>query len=605
MFKQLFLSLLVLLVCVSFSIAKPLTLNQILEATCRVRAGGASGSGTCIYDEGQSYIYLTNAHVVGRRSQVYIEVFLQGKQSQRIPGRVIWTSYVNRTDVDFALIRVSKSSFRNYLPRVIGIAPRGYNISDGQYIASAGCPGARWPSAWEGHATGSNNSRVLFVPPPLGGQSGSGIHIYLKDNQGEWHTFVGAVLTWQIGSQGGAIPVNTLYRALYGQTDSWEPLKVPRNYKLIATTEEYAKDNKGNLHVIKQNSNGSRFVPTLPENHYIVDWNAQCPDGSCPPYNGGLRPPPRDPHLPVPPSRPPNGGGGVPDIGSPWPGTSPDQPEAPKEPEVDPEKEKLEKENKELKEKIDSLQAEKDKLKGQIDTLNKDYKNTQAEIKQITKKYENLTASQKAEIDKYNQQLVIKNAQLQELDRDKNEIQQKLAQVEQELREKTTELEQTTQIVQEKTTELEKVTTTVQEKTKELNKVSQIVEAQSQEISQQKNTIQTVEAVVNEKDEIIQESQKLKKWYQWITTGLSSIIGISFLALVWKWLRPKIRALMDLLEDRAQSRITPIVGEDIADSLRNKVDGLEKKIGDLIDKMVQTQENQHAVYSTDTNIKKK
>ena len=62
--------------CVSVAQAKFLNLNEIGEASCRVRVSGSAGSGTSIAAD-NSYVYiLTNAHVVGSKlnSRAAIEV---------------------------------------------------------------------------------------------------------------------------------------------------------------------------------------------------------------------------------------------------------------------------------------------------------------------------------------------------------------------------------------------------------------------------------------------------------------------------------------------------------------------------------------------------
>ena len=56
----------VMLIAVSSTVqANFLTLNQIGEASCRVRVSGAAGSGTAISQDDQYIYVLTNAHVVG------------------------------------------------------------------------------------------------------------------------------------------------------------------------------------------------------------------------------------------------------------------------------------------------------------------------------------------------------------------------------------------------------------------------------------------------------------------------------------------------------------------------------------------------------------
>ena len=374
MFKKIFL-ILALLLCPIVVQAEPLSLNQILEATCRVRAGNASGSGTCIMEDESNYYFLTNAHVVGNSTNLAIEMFQGGSQSRRIPGQVVWRRHQGRTDVDFAIIRVAKTAVGKFVPRIIPIVHDGYKISQGQYIASAGCPRARWANAWEGHATTDSSSRILFIPPPLGGQSGSGIHVYLKDSNGEWHTRLAAILTWSIGNQGGAISSNTLYAAIQGRV--FQPQRIPDSWTEVAEPKyaihysQWARGTDGNYYKMKLNANHRHYV-IMPPGVKASKWNilctlcdakhVQCPGPNCP-GRGGFRPPPRGGggNLPVPPSRPPTQPPGLPDIGSPWP---------PK-PTIDAEKEQLKKDKAELEKNKADLENKNEELENRVDELSK------------------------------------------------------------------------------------------------------------------------------------------------------------------------------------------------------------------------------------------
>ncbi len=199
----------------TLGVAKPLTLDETLEATCRVEVQNARGSGTVMYKSNDKYYILTNAHVVGNARNAHISFFNYGVKSDPVPAKVVWRKMGQ--GIDFAIVTVDVSSLGNYKPRIIPMVPPNYKVTSNQYISSAGCPRGAWAVAWEGHALNSNNGRVLFQPPPVGGQSGSGIHILWKDKSGELHTRLAAVLTWRIGDEGGAIPVSTLYNILQGK----------------------------------------------------------------------------------------------------------------------------------------------------------------------------------------------------------------------------------------------------------------------------------------------------------------------------------------------------------------------------------------------------
>ena len=274
--KKFLIALLLSTFMCSIALARPLSLNEITQASVRVSTGSAWGSGTCIYYDGSSYYILTNAHVVGSSSQANVEFFAGGWKTSFLQGKVIWKQFQDMTDVDFAIIKISKEKLGNFKPRVIPLLPAKYNVKSNEYIASVGSPEARWAMAFEGRFIGGDDSRLLFTPPPKPGQSGSGIHVNVKAENGEIYTYVGAVITWLIGNsqgkdangfdsaQGGAIPVSTLYRVLDNRTN-YMPNRVPSHYKYVANTTShihyYALGNDGNYYLMKTNpSTGLRSV---------------------------------------------------------------------------------------------------------------------------------------------------------------------------------------------------------------------------------------------------------------------------------------------------------------------------------------------------------
>lgn len=242
MFKSLLLAI-CLLVPVSAK-AEVLNANQILESTCRVTAGQYFGSGSCIKHENGKFFILTNAHVVGDNTTVYLEFFKNGRKTPPFPGQVVWKKLVEKTSMDFAIVAIDEKYFGKYPPRVAKLAPASAQAFSG-YVVSAGCPGARWPSAFEGFIINQETDRILFYPPPLGGQSGSGLYIISKDATGNWETYLKGVVTWRIGggvpgkttqmgyeaNHGGAVLVDTLISAYGGQVA--EPAKIPDHYENV------------------------------------------------------------------------------------------------------------------------------------------------------------------------------------------------------------------------------------------------------------------------------------------------------------------------------------------------------------------------------------
>lgn len=269
--------------------AIPLSLNEIGQATCRVDSGGGLGSGTCVHEDEKNIYVLTNAHVVSRSNKVSLEFFRAGLKTNKIPADVIWRRKVASSDVDFAILKVSKSYFGKYPPRIIPLASPSHKIKQGDYIAAGGCPNGRWLQLWEGQATSNNNSRVIFTPPPVSGQSGSGVIIVVKGSSGEYFSRVGAILTWRLGglsnvwdsngnniaAKGGAIPISTLHASLNNKV-GFTPTLVPLSYRHIKK-EQYGLGSDGRCYEITINSKGNRtcFVPLGVK---IVQWN--CPPGT-------------------------------------------------------------------------------------------------------------------------------------------------------------------------------------------------------------------------------------------------------------------------------------------------------------------------------------
>jgi hypothetical protein len=259
--------------------ARPLTLNEILEATCRIRVTLASGSGTAVFID-DNYVYvLTNAHVVGNNKNASVEFFPKGKQTTAFSGKVVWKAYQNRTDVDFAVIAIDKRQFGDKLPRIIPLLPQRHQLKGSEYIASAGCPRAEWAKAFEGHFTGLEGSRILFIPPPNPGQSGSGIHVNVKHENGKTYTYVGAVLTWQIAKKGGAIPVSTLHQLLRSR-QGYKPQPIPISYRYVADYK-YALGEDGIYYGINKDAYGRESVTLPPHKKGLrfLSWGIPCPPG--------------------------------------------------------------------------------------------------------------------------------------------------------------------------------------------------------------------------------------------------------------------------------------------------------------------------------------
>ena len=366
--------------------AKPLTLDEVLEATCRVEVNGALGSGTVIHKSNGKYYILTNAHVVGRNTNANLSFFNNGVKSNPMPARIVWRR--SGQGVDFAIITINSNLFGDHPPRIIPLVPPNYTVSARQYITSAGCPRGAWAVAWEGHALSNANGRVLFQPPPVGGQSGSGVHVKWKNPKtGESYTRVAAVLTWRIGREGtdsrgyeiangGAIPVSTLYNIL--QNRAYKTYKVPSNYYKVAFTGKYALGSDGKYYPESYKDDGVGTYVAVPPGRgvRIIRWGIICPPGGCPPNEPG----PMEPNPQPEPSNP--GEGGLPDFSQP----SEDEPGI------------LE----ELEGKIEKLKNERDNLVGEVEGMKDGIAGLRKQVDELLKNKEvdgNAITGLKAAID--------------------------------------------------------------------------------------------------------------------------------------------------------------------------------------------------------------
>lgn len=192
------------------------TLDDVHAASCRVNVSGARGSGTFIgCDGGQAYI-LTNYHVVTNASSASVDFWSNGDQVN-LRGRVVWRYYDENMPADFALIAVDADELEAKVdPPFVALGGKDARPGDNSFIISAGAPKGRFVQSWRGRVVDYyNGSTALFQPPPVPGQSGSGIFEVV-----DGELFLVGVLTWLIGaegqdsSRGGAIPVSNIYASV-------------------------------------------------------------------------------------------------------------------------------------------------------------------------------------------------------------------------------------------------------------------------------------------------------------------------------------------------------------------------------------------------------
>ena len=536
-------------ICTSGVHAKFLTLNEIGEASCRVRVSSAAGSGTSIAEDDDSIYVLTNAHVVGSNKSATCEFFRYGRKTTRIPGSVVWKSHNERTVNDFAIIKLQKSAFGDYPPRIAPFAPVDHQIKQNDYIASAGCPQARWLQLWEGHAlSDAGRDRVLFTPPPLGGQSGSGVYTVIDGD-----TYLCGVLTWSIQGKGGAIHIGNFLRAYKGETsDDYFNEKVPRTWEYISTTIEvtavtrkayYALGDNGLYYMQNFNSEGWKEEVTLPVGHEYIKikkWNVilevQCPGGRCPPIINPNRPPSPGP-SPGPAPDNGGGGGGKNPYGTLPPNLGPDfggNDEGGKG-QIDDYKKKIET----LEQQIRQLTTERNTLNQSITDLNSSLSEQTSTLERLKKDLERLKSAKDIDndqIDSLNNRIMRLNGSV---------------------------LQQISNMV-----DLEEDLKRKDEALGSLNGEYEILQGQTQQVKTQRNIL------------------------GWLFGGTTTGVTVwGLLSFYWKW-RGK-RKVKNIIEDRFDpEEITDVIGGKIDDIEERRTGDLRGLADYLQDKLESTIENQ-------------
>jgi len=190
------------------------TFDDAHAASCRVRVDGASGSGTFVGVAGGLAWILTNYHVVGRSGSARLD-FWTNSVLETVDASVKWRAYDASRGYDFAFCTLDPEELARIAPPFVRLGGPSATPSRDAFIVSSGCPDGRFAQAWRGKIVSFwNDSTALFQPPPVPGQSGSGV---LERVDGRL-TLV-AVLTWLVGergrddSKGGAIPVANLHEA--------------------------------------------------------------------------------------------------------------------------------------------------------------------------------------------------------------------------------------------------------------------------------------------------------------------------------------------------------------------------------------------------------
>jgi hypothetical protein len=388
--------------------AQPLTMDEALDAVCRVNTNSARGSGTVFQEDEENYYVLTNGHVIERARKGHLEFFQDGYKSAMIPFKTEYVAYEEGTALDLAVVSVKKKYFGRYPPRVIPLAPKGTKIGANDLVMAGGCPSAQWATAWKGRVLNNTGAVVSFNAAPIGGQSGSGVLILIKDGEGVIHTRLGVLLAWRVGDgawtddgpndYGAGLSLKQIYDIMEGNGRGYP---IETSYGLVGEKKETkntksAEERLGKVcphcghkikdHVVIPYEGGLRktvrgefmFCPELKLSDGSIEDTAK--------YYGGIkvgelyegnglfpwcpwdnRPPNQPPQLPPSNPNPPDNGGGF----NGWPGR-PNPDGGPTEPPLDFAKERQEYLDKitELKEKLTNLEGLSESLKAELSGIN-------------------------------------------------------------------------------------------------------------------------------------------------------------------------------------------------------------------------------------------
>ena len=530
-----------LILCLNVYVnATPLTLNEVLEGSCRISVPGALGSGVCIDKEGDYYIFLTNGHVVEQNKTAYIELFRNGYKSYKIPAIVLQTFWQKNTDRDFALLAVHDKYVNKCPPRVIPLVPLGYEAVLG-YTYSAGCPEGRWLSGWEGRIEEKKPTRIIFTPPPVGGQSGSGLLVNITDKNGELQTRVGGIITFRIGengifsdrqdvngfalAKGVAIPISTLYKILGYDQKTYTPIQFPSHY--IPTTNKLCP-NCHRLHIDHALGSDNKYYCVR-----LEDGNLTCGAGLGVQI---IRWPDSRRIVPIPkPSKPSKPNDGNP-FGDNLPNILPDAPSE-DEPTIT--------EITQLKEQIQQLQQQINNLTENLTNATTDY-DTLFEEKQ---KLESVLQIAQGALSAKEKALQIASENLHTT---------------------TVELTHTNTLIDNQNVELHKTKGKLGTLTEDLTTVEQnnnILEKQ----------VVNIEAITN----------KTKKQRNWLG-GIGGLLGAGLLfRLIWLYWnnrgRAKANKIVDNVQDKIGDQLDDYVGDDIVDRLNEFVDDLQDTMNDMVD----------------------
>jgi hypothetical protein len=155
-------------------------LTRLYESTVRVSTNSGTGTGNVFNESETHYYVLTNAHVVGRASNVGIEFTKFWKNipyhSPVIRGKVEQRRLIEGGSFDVAIVSIPKSSMRGVKIPVIPLATR---VDDDEAqklgLLTNGCQAGELPSIQPIRVKKSDGQLIYYVPTSRPGRSGSAI----------------------------------------------------------------------------------------------------------------------------------------------------------------------------------------------------------------------------------------------------------------------------------------------------------------------------------------------------------------------------------------------------------------------------------------------
>lgn len=158
--------------------------QSVFDNTVRIRNRLGSGSGSIVADLGDAYEVETNRHVAQDNGFPNVVDIWNG-------GDLVWSKYIvtkqswfqDRRSKDIAIIHIPKSKLDGKALPVIETAPQGFTLRKGDKIFTVGCSDARWPRARCGSVLDLRNGLIYYDPKSIGGDSGSAVYAWSKEDQ--------------------------------------------------------------------------------------------------------------------------------------------------------------------------------------------------------------------------------------------------------------------------------------------------------------------------------------------------------------------------------------------------------------------------------------